>query len=691
VFALALLVLLSCSRAEPRPYNVLLITLDTLRADHVGAYGSGLGTTPAIDSLAAGGVRFQNAISSVPLTLPSHATILSGVLPLHHGLRNNGAGSFPADRATLATLLAAKGFRTAAFTGAFVLDHRFGLNRGFDVYDDEIPRDPTVGDHLEAERRGDAVVDRALQWLKPGSSSDAGGRPFFAWVHLYDAHAPYVAPEPFRSRYASSPYDGEIAFVDQQVQRLLAALDQRGERDRTIIIISGDHGEALGEHGELTHGLLLYEPTLRVPLIISAPGMLEPYVVSTAVSLTDIAPTVAGLLDLPFGSKIDGHDLSPAMREHREPPPADIYAETEYPTVFGWSSLAAIRRGAHKYISAPAPELYDLASDPRETHNVYRDDRRTMRALSSALASLRTTAAPALPSKAPDAETMAKLASLGYVGGTSPVRGGARPDPKDMVPLFRKFEEATWATTAKKYDEAATLLEDLVKGDPENPVFRTSLAKVERQRGRPDRAIELFREAIAFAPDDAQAWYNLAAAFQEAGDLPHAAEAVREALRRDAGSADAHNVLGIIDSAEGKPALALEEFQKAVAIDPRNARIHNNIGNASRALRRDDQAEAAFRRAIELAPNYPDPFNGLGALDIDRNRYPEAVTSFDHALQLAPDYHEARLNRAVALQLSGNLPAAAGEYRAFIARTANDPKFTRQRQAAQSMLAQLAH
>src|SRR5215212_5202740 len=289
-FNILLLLLAACRREPSRPPNVLLITLDTLRADHVGAYGSRAGSTPAIDSIAARGVRFEQAGSAVPLTLPSHATILSGLLPLHHGVRNNGAGSFPSDRPTLATLFSEKGYRTAAFLGAFVLDRRFGLNRGFDVYDDEIPRDPTLGDHLEAERRGDAVADRAAAWL-----SQPDSRPFFAWVHLYDAHAPYTPPEPFRTRYAASAYDGEIAFVDQQIGRLLAALEQSGQRDRTIIVVTGDHGEALGEHGELTHGLLLYEGTLRVPLIIEAPGTLDPHVVTTPVSLADVAPTVAGL------------------------------------------------------------------------------------------------------------------------------------------------------------------------------------------------------------------------------------------------------------------------------------------------------------------------------------------------------------------------------------------------------------
>ena len=681
----AVLSLLTCVRREQPKYNVLLITLDTLRADHLGSYGYAGGATPALDSIAARGVRFDQAGSAVPLTMPSHATILSGLLPLHHGVRNNGAGSFPDRHPTLATLFSAAGYRTAAFTGAFVLDHRFGLNRGFDVYDDEIPRDPTLGDHLEAERRGDLVVDRALSWL---GGSDA--RPFFAWVHLYDAHAPYVAPEPLRSRYASSPYDGEIAFVDQQVQRLLTALEQSGQRERTIVVVTGDHGEALGEHGELTHGLLLYEPSLRVPFLIDAPGLLKPHVVKTPVSLADLAPTIAALAALPMQAT-DGRDLSADLRAGKEPAAADVYAETEYPTVFGWSALTSLRRGNNKYIAAPSPELYDLAKDPRESQNVYTVERRTMRALATALDAVRATVSKQAPAQnAPDAETMAKLASLGYVGGTPANRTGPRPDPKQMVTLFRAFEQATWATTAKDFAKAGPILEDLVKRDPENPVFRAALAKVERQRGHSERAIELYREAVVFAPDDAQAWYNLAAAFQEVGDMPRAAEAVQEALKRDSGNADALNVLGIIQSAGGKPAQALDEFQKAAAIDPRNARIHNNIGNAARALGRFPEAEAAFRRAIELAPTYPDPHNGLGALDIDRNLYPEAVRNFDRALQLSPDYHEARFNRAVALQLGGDLAGASTEYRAFLARSANDPSFAKQRQAAQEIIAQLS-
>ena len=687
-FCIQLLILLaltlSCTRKEPpsRP-NVLLITLDTLRADHVGAYGSRSGATPSIDALAAGGVRFEHAVSAVPLTLPSHATILSGVLPPHHGLRNNGEGAFPADRATLATLFSANGYRTAAFTAAFVLDHKFGLNRGFDVYDDEIPRDPNVGDRLEAERRGDLVVDRALTWLGQGDA-----RPFFAWVHLYDAHFPYVPPEPYRTRFAASPYDGEIAFVDAQVQRILTSLARLGQRERTIVVITGDHGEALGEHGELTHGMLLYEPTLRVPLVISAPGV-EKNVIATPVSLADLAPTVAGLAGVALGGTLDGRDLSPALKDHKEPPAADLYSETEYPALYGWSPLAAMRRGTFKYIAAPSPELYELARDPHETHNVLDDQRRVMRALDASLRALRAHAV-APPKSGLDAETLAKLASLGYVGGTAAARPDAqRPDPKQMVPLFRKFETASWAINDKRFDDAAAMLEPLVGEDPPNPIFRGALAKVERQRGHERRAIELYRDAVAYAPDDAQSWYNLASALEETGDLAHAADAAREVLRRDPQHADAHNVLGIVQLGVRNPAGALDEFQRAIAADPRNARAYNNIGNVARAMHRDADAEAAFQKAIALAPAYADPLNGLGALDIDRNRYADAIHCFDRALRIAPDYHEARLNRAVALQLSGDVRGAVAEYRTFLARTKNAPAFAAQRQGVSAMLARL--
>jgi len=479
--AIAALVIAGCGAREPkaaaRQPNVLLVTIDTLRADHVGAYGAATGATPNIDRLAREGTRFESAISSVPLTLPSHATILTGLLPTQHGVRNNGAGALAPERTTLAEAFSSRGYATAAFVGAFVLDRRYGLNQGFNVYDDEIDRDKTMAGALEAERDGAAVTDRALAWI--GNSNG----PFFAWVHLYDPHAPYVPPEPFRTRFADRPYDGEVAAADAQLGRLLALLDTKGLRKDTIVVVTGDHGEALGEHGELTHGLLLFEPTLRVPLIVSAPSSTPGSVVREPVSLADLAPTIAALASVSFGDgKIAGRDISTAVRTGSEPAPATIYSETKYPEMFGWSALAAIRSGGAKLIASTGRRMFDLAADPGETRDVVDEQRRAYHELDTKLAAIRSAETTAAPAPV-DSEAMAKLASLGYVGGSPAPSAGPRPDPIVMAPLFMRFEKATWASNDGKLDDAIAQFESLVREDPANPVFRGSLAKALRDEG----------------------------------------------------------------------------------------------------------------------------------------------------------------------------------------------------------------
>jgi len=645
----------SCHK-EHRKYSLLLITLDTFRADRLGPL------TPTLTKLAHDGVTFTNADSPVPLTLPAHSSLLSGVLPPQHGLRNNGAGSFPADRETLATKLSASGWRTGAFVSSFVLDRRFGLNRGFDVYDDEVSRDPTQASaSFEAERRGGETVDRALSWLK-----QADARPFFAWVHLYDAHAPYAPPPPY-----PQTYDGEVAYVDAQVARLLGAID----RGNTIVAVVGDHGEGLGEHGEMTHGLLLYEPTLHVPLIIAAPE-LKAKTIAGAVSTVDLAPTLASLAGVPFGA----NDLLSA-------PSKDIYAETEYPAQFGWSDLRSMRRGDLKFIRAPQPEVYDLARDPGETSNQLQQQRRAYHDLSAALDAIKTTAAS---STAVDEEARRKLASLGYIAPTNATTSkGPRPNPETMAPLFRRFEQAHLLLSAHHEKEALPLLEQLVRDDANNAVFRATLAQAHRQNGDLRRAIELYREAAAQTPDDPEAWYNLAAAFQDAGDQEKAGSAIAEALRLDKKRPEAHNVLGIALASTGRPAAAKGEFEKAIEIDPRNARAYNNLGNVLRAMNQPDEAAKAYENAVQLAPRYPDPLNGLGALAVQRDRPSEALPLFDKAIALAPNFFEARLNRGIALQLSGDRAGAVREYEALLRDAGNRPELAAERGAAKQLLAKL--
>jgi len=634
------LCLLTC-REKPH-YNVLLITLDTFRADR---------PAPRLD-----GVTFTNADSPVPLTLPAHSSILSGVLPPQHGLRNNGAGSFPADRETLATVLSKNGYRTGAFVSAFVLDHRFGLNRGFDVYDDEVDLNPEGAATDEAERRGGATVDRALAWLKRGDT-----RPFFAWVHLYDAHAPYAPPSPY-----PQTYDGEVAYVDAQVARLLGAID----RSNTIIAIVGDHGEALGEHGEQTHGLLLYEPTLHVPLIVAAPE-LKPRVVAEPVSTVDLAPTLAALAGVKFGS---GNLF--------DTPSKDLYAETEYPAQFGWSALTSLRRGDVKVIRAPKSEVYDLRKDPKETHNVLDTERRAYRdavAQLDAIAKTATTAQTAV-----DEETRRKLASLGYV---APGGGGAasNADPKERIAAFEMFQHATYALGTRHLVDAVRILEPLVRDDPRNAPFREKLAQAYKELGRNDEAIALDREAVALAPQSADAWYNLAAALQDAGNAREASIAIAEAAKRDPRRPEVHNVKGVALIEQGDVAGAEREFRAALDADPRSARAWNNLGNALRAQNRIDEAATAYKKSIELAPLYPDPRNGLGVLLVQSSHAAEALPYFDEALRIAPNFDEAQLNRAIALAEIGDVAAARAQLTALLARAPRGHVNT----AARALLARL--
>jgi arylsulfatase A-like enzyme/Flp pilus assembly protein TadD len=689
------------------PPNLLLVTLDTVRADHLGAYGDAAAETPSLDRLAREGLRFAAASSPVPLTLPAHSSLLSGLLPPHHGLRNNGAGSFPADRPTLATRLAAAGYRTAAFVGSFVLDHRFGLARGFDTYDDEMERDAAGGRGLDAERRGDKVVDRAIAWLnKEPNQGDATrhqdqeNRPFFLWVHLYDAHAPYDPPAPYRDRHPGQPYDGEIAFADAQLGRLLAELDRLHLTDGTVVAVAADHGEALGEHGELTHGLLLYEPTLHVPLLLRAPGLKAGRVVETPVSLVDLGPTLAGLLGKPLASPgtaaLDGRDLSAALTRGEEPPPADLYAETRYPTIFGWSPLAALRRRDLKYIQAPRPELYDLAHDRGEQANLAArpEGAGEARGFAGRLAGFQSNARPATPAAAPDAETRARLASLGYAGGgnagnaTTPKANAA--DPKDRVALFRRYEEANTDIRAGRTGDALPVLAEIVAADPRNPVFRGKLAQAYRERGLLARAIPLYRQAAASAPEDSEAWYNLGVTLTEAGQAAEAQKVLSRALELDPARPEEHNSLGIALLAQGRAADAVREFQQAIALDPGDARAYNNLGNLLRGGGKLDAAEEAYRRATTLAPRYAEAWNGLGTLEVDRNRPAEALACFDRALTLAPRYHEVRLNRAIAYEMSGDTRAAMAAYREFLAAAGKDPQYSTQRRAAEQLLARLS-
>ncbi len=687
LFTLALLVCTlggSCrKRAETRaPLNVLLITLDTVRADRIGTYGHRTARTPAIDALAARGVRFDEAISPVPLTLPAHASLFTGTTPLKHAVHLNGERTLSDDCATLASSFTAAGYRTGAFIGAFVLDRRFGLNRGFEHYDDEIDREATSGSTFEAERSGNVVVDRALSWMR----SLAPEKPFFAWIHLYDAHAPYRPPPEFAN--ASSPYDGEIAFIDSQLARLIEALEQLEVRDRTIVVVVGDHGEGLGDHGEQTHGLLLYRSTLRVPLIITVPGS-TPRVVRNPVSLIDVAPTVASLASVAAPAGAEGRDLSTlVLGGVPEPDDPAIYSETEYPRMLGWSSLASLQEGNLRYLNGVYGELFDLSKDPEEMVDRLGERRREARHLAALLAAVQKKR-KIVKSSPVDPETAAKLASLGYL---TPARASLRKgmaDPRKMAPLFGEHERAMALAGAGELDRAAVILGDLVKADPRNPLFRAALARVRRDQGRLKDAVLLFKETLTLSPEDPDAWYDLGVALQEAGENREAETVLGEAVRRNPERSDTHNALALVLVAEKRPDEALAALDAAIATDRNNARAWNNRGNLLREAGRLSEAEEAYRQAVTAAPGYGDPLNGLGTLAVQQSRPLEAVTLFERALRLSPSNHALRLNRAIALHTAGKSREAAEGYRDFIHKTAALPAYLEQRRQAQQLLAGL--
>jgi arylsulfatase A-like enzyme/Flp pilus assembly protein TadD len=688
----ALLCLSACAPSPtqapaPRP-NVLLITIDTLRADRVGR-----GLTPSIDGLAARGTRFTAARSTVPLTLPSHVSILTGTLPPENGVRVNGVT--PPPRPTLATAFHDAGYRAGAFVGAYVLDHRFGLARGFDIYDDRVSRDPSGAARLEAERRGDIVVDAALEWL-PG-----GSKPFFAWVHLYDPHAPYNPPQEFRARAGGSLYDGEVAFADAQVGRLLDWLRSSGEGERTIVAVAGDHGEGLGDHGELTHGMLAYDSTLRVPLIVALPPkggnhesgegnsggrpgteqssrgfrLQAEGTVDVPVTLADLAGTLlhAAGIAVPAG-----------MREGPLTGSREAYAETQYPRTAGWHDLSALAFDRWKLVVSSEAELYDVSADPGETRNLAAQKPALVLGARKRLLDLRAAkvqAAAVVPRDAAE-----RLRALGYVSGVTAPPDDAAPNPAKQIAAWNTFERELSRLSNGDARGAAPGLAALARAHPDAPVFQATYARALKDTGRAQQAVDLYRRLVARWPTDADMYHDLAVAAGAAGMPDEAERAEQAALALQPSNAAASNGLGLMLIEQGRQAEALRAFERAVADDPGNATFWTNLGNARRDTGDSAQAERAYRRGLDADPRSADAANGMGVLLVQAKRAPDAIPWFERALAGSPGFVEARLNLGIAYQESGNRDRAIEQYRRVQTET---PPGAKEHQAASVLLKNL--
>jgi choline-sulfatase len=575
--------------ADAHPRNLLLVTIDTLRADHVGSYGHVSAKTPAFDDLARAGVRFKNVFAPAPITLTSHATLMTGLNPPAHGARHNGI-RLRDEVPTLAVALAAQGFATGAFVSAFPLDRRFGLARGFAAYDDRLPRRHDGGS--ANERQGSVTVDAALTWLE----GHRGSR-FFLWVHLFEPHAPYGD----QNNAATSPierYDGEIAEADRQLARLVGALG--GARSSTLVVATADHGEAFGEHGEVGHSVFVYDTTLRIPLVMNGPGVpSDGRTVDAIVGLVDLAPTLAAMLQVP-SIQGDGIDLRPAI-EGKPLPDRGLYAESFAPFVdFGWSPLRTWREGRWKYIAAPQPELYDLADDPQELRNALLQERVEGARLAARVEAIAPAALAQSP--VPDRETAARLGSLGYVSLQHRTNAdtSALPDPKDRKAIAARLAEVTSGEVSK--ERLVPVLEALLRDDPGNPHAELRLGVALTDRGDCEAADGHLRAAIRSGLPTADPFISLAFCHRQRGATDAASRALVEADRLEPGNPVVAANLGLMAFDAGRMDEAIARLGAAVERDPD---LHEARFFLARAYARSGQRAAAQEQAAALLARLP--------------------------------------------------------------------------------------
>ncbi len=624
--------------------NFLLVTLDTTRADRIGCYGYRAGSTPALDALAENGVLCERAFTVAPITLPSHTSMFTGLYPPENGIFTNGRGRLDESIPTLAEVLKHNGYETAAFVASFVLNAKFGLDLGFETYDDDFTSEAAVEDVLHRQRSGQSVVDAALKWL--GLRRE---KPFFCWVHLYDPHAPYLAyPELFGDKYVDRPYDAEIAYVDLQVQRLIDYLKQNGLEKQTLVVVVGDHGEGLGEHVEQEHGMTLYDDTLHVPLIFRHAGQLPgKRRIPSNVSLVDLSPTVLDLLGLRDPRKITGRSLKNAIVSG-ESPAGVVYGATDAPfLVDGWSPMRCLIDGNWKYIRSTKPELYDLAKDPHERQNLFEAAPDTARDLESRLTEFMSRLAPReeIAVQLTSAERR-KLEQLGYLIGAKHAAtsksAGDLPDVKDMLPFNLAVQKAMKLADGGSPDEAIEQLREVIRQAPRYPEAYWHLSSVLRKQDQFDEAGKVLHSLLAVRPDCSQAHFGLALIAMEQGRPAEAIPELRDVINCDPENADAHNMLGTLLYSAGETDKALAHFNAALAVDPQNAGAYEGRAALFSRTGRVSDAIADYRMAVKYAPETAETLLKLGVELANAGETEEGSRHMARAVELNPRNPEMR-------------------------------------------------
>jgi len=639
---------------EKTPLNVVLVTADTLRADKLGCYGNPRIQTPHIDRLAEQGVLFENATTVVPLTLPAHSSILTGTFPMYHGVRDNGGYYLDAEQMTLAETLQAKGYATGAFVAAFVLDSRWGLDQGFDRYFDDFDLADYEKVSLDSvQRSGDEVLAEAEAWM-----DSVGEGPFFSWIHLYDAHTPYEPPEPYLSQYGRGPferYDGEVAYVDSLMGRLLEWLDERELADSTVVAFLGDHGESLGEHRETTHGYFIYDSTTHVPFILKSPSLGRgSRRVAAQVRVVDMMPTLLDLVEVEIPALVQGESLVDLATGEVEDLGLVAYSESYYPrNHYGWSDLKSVRDGVLHFIAAPRPELFDLAEDPRQQNNLAPQRARTISEFQETLdAMLDRYSAEDIEERAPvtlDAETHAQLAALGYLGGPSKIKiDPDKPlaDPKDKIQLFNLIKRAGSDSSEGRVDEALAKIQEVLAEDPDILEAHSILGNLYVKKEEQEKALRAYQDALAREPEFKPALFGLASVYEQMGRLDDAAAGFRRLIEIDPRDNGAFFRLAAIHAQQKEFEEALELLQEAEKLGSERPPVHNLMAECYIGLERFEEAEEQVRIALEMKPDLPSAHYNLALILEAREDVPGAIAAYQRDLEVAPRNFRTHFNLA---------------------------------------------
>jgi arylsulfatase A-like enzyme/Tfp pilus assembly protein PilF len=655
--------------------NLLLVSIDTLRPDHLGCYGYASARTPRLDALARSGLRFEDVTTVMPLTLPAHSSLMTGTFPPHHGVRDNGGFYLNESETTLAEVLRERGYRTGGFVSCFVLDSRWGIAQGFEKYFDDFDLSKNETGGMDTiQRRGDETEGRAEEWLAEDRS-----RPFFAWVHLYDPHAPYAAPEAFASafpRTAVGAYDAEIAWTDSVVGRLLDSLDKAGRLKDTLVVVVGDHGESLGEHREPSHGFFIYDSTIRIPLIVAGPGVPAQGVRAHA-RIVDVLPTVLEILGVPRPVSVQGRSLL-ALADGREVDRPG-FAESWYPRYhYGWSELQAIRDSRYKLIRAPRRELYDLSQDPHETSDIASREPSRADALEAALLALRSEVQSQAAAKGPstvDPETEERLEALGYVSGSASaavLEDRPRGDPKDKIDLYNLLKEAGGASAAGHVPEAIAKVEAALRSDPGIVEAHMLLGNFLAKSKRHEEALASYRKALALDPEHQGALFGLAVAYKSLGRMQDAEAGFERARRLDPRGTKPLWQLADVWMQAGQFERAAKTLEEGLGYKADRPTFLLKLAECRIEMKRYDEAEASLREALAARPDLALAHYDMALVHEGRGHLEEAMSEYQAELRSHPRAFRASFNLAKLLLAAGKNEQAIARFKDAIG---VDPEF----------------